>query len=567
MSGRLAARLRGALERIRGWRRAQGRVELTRLLARVIEESGLADALRATGEFRARQAAIGKLVDLARAYEEERGPALHGFLARLEALEASGGVDAVPDNDEGDDAVAILTMHKAKGLEFPVVVLPALDYAGARGDRLGQKIRIGPDWVGTRTLDAKAWSQRDSVARRLLEQTQKEAERAEEMRILYVALTRAKERLVLIGTPNKKVDGWLDAAGRAPAHPSLTAERLRKSRTALEWIAAALAAPGATLESIPLSLERHAASDVPIPEVVEPAIEGQRRRRRLRPPRPPSPEAAVALDAILERASRVPPFPPFAALEGLRGKYWVTELKSLADAARRASLRADDGAEVAEAPPADRSAAAAPAAVEEAKAAARRGILYHSAISRLDLRRVSPEEVGAQMAAFATSPWWEGAPRDLRLETGIARFFAGEVGRRLQQAALSGRVEREVPFTLRLPVTELLPILSPAREAIEADARWRQPAWRAALEAAWVIVQGRIDCVFREEDGRWHLVDWKTDRVDATGAAARAAAYSRQMQIYRQAVSRLWGTGGEAWLVFLAAGEAVPIAGDGPAGP
>lgn len=121
-----------------------------------------------------------------------------------------------------------------------------------------------------------------------------------------------------------------------------------------------------------------------------------------------------------------------------------------------------------------------------------------------------------------------------------------------------GRIEREVPFSLRVPVTGLLPLLPAVRHAVEADPRWLEGSWSRALDEAWAVVQGRIDCVF-EEKGVWHLLDWKTDRGSAAVLAERARGYAWQMRIYEDAVRRLWGKPGETWLAFIAAGMALPV--------
>jgi ATP-dependent exoDNAse (exonuclease V) beta subunit len=168
-------------------------------------------------------------------------------------------------------------------------------------------------------------------------------------------------------------------------------------------------------------------------------------------------------------------------------------------------------------------------------------------------------ELEGQLAAFAKSAWWEGAPRDAAIEAGMRRILSSETGEGLRRASRAGAVEREVPFSLRYPVTGLLPILAPVREAIAADPRWSEPPWKTSLDEAWVIVQGRIDCVFREDGGRWCLLDWKTDAVGEDALAARAATYEWQMRIYRRAVERLWGEVGGAWLAFLRPGRVVAV--------
>ncbi len=76
----------------------------------------------------------------------------------------NGGIDGVPSS-VATDAVTVLTIHKAKGLEFPTVVLPQLEWRFLSGD-LGNRIRIGPEWVGLRRLSAAQRPGREEGARR-----------------------------------------------------------------------------------------------------------------------------------------------------------------------------------------------------------------------------------------------------------------------------------------------------------------------------------------------------------------------------------------------------------------
>lgn len=600
----LAGRLREILVRVRDWRAEAGVQRLGEFLRVLLTDAGLLARLQGMGNHAGHRSAIEKLLALADAFEAERGPSLHGFLARLVALESSGRIDGVPLIGEGEDAVAILTMHRAKGLEFPLVVVPQLEWS-FRKDDLGGKIRVGRDWIGMRRLHADDWTQQDSWARRLLGDMQERAQCEEEARVLYVALTRARERLVLVGTLPR---GW--KRGEQPSERSAAAalqrEQLRKAGSAMRWLLPIVLDPAVDPAEVPFTFREHAsdaaevcagnggdvraeARDVgeagAVGDVSDLGEAGRGQAggdaavrtdaasydatafadaRRASPPVDATIQGPSAeLDALLRRIGVEAPFPPFAALgaTGLRGKYWVTELKTLADVERKRDLE-DEG--VVPGWPGEDAAVhrkATPAAgnIHAAEEAARCGILYHTALSRLDLAATTPVDLDRQLCAFVAEPWWQGAPRDPAIEQGIAAFFAGETGQALvAAAAIPGAVEREVPFSLKMPVRRLLPFLGDLRRAIEADPRWAAGAWNLALDSAWVLVQGRIDCLFLR-DGRWCILDWKTDRLRPDEIAARAQAYSVQMQLYREAVEGLWGTPGSAWLAFVTSGAVVEV--------
>jgi len=607
----LRSRLRGILDRLRTWRSEYKQMELVRFLSHLSEEVRLPASLLARGRSSAERAALEKLLALAGEYEAERGPSLHGFLHRLSSLESGGNVEGVPEAAELEDAVAISTIHKAKGLEYPFVFLPQLSRKGPT-DRSAGKIRIGRDWIGIRRLDYVHWGEMETTARLVLEELQREEERAEETRILYVALTRARERLILIGSAGKWK--WDDGAPEREADGRLVSEAaLHASRTYLDWIAATLpwerslklaggengvrdAESGDERRS---SLAAWTFADPPVRVFVHRAEEAARsllewtRERRLSregaalhaglipPPSPPSEEISGELRSLLRRIGTPNPTPPLAELDELKGKYWVTELKSLADRGRERALEEEGSGlltpglpAVAASPAQPPRAARRPPAPAEAcpvgtasrpaidpEEASRIGTIYHAALSRLDLTRTGSAELERQFTAMSRADWWEGIPRDAAIEAGIDGFFHTDLGRRLSEAARRDprSVEREATFSRKWPISRLRTWLPALEKALDADARWTQGDWREALQEAWVLIQGRIDCLFRE-GAEWTVIDWKTDRVTGAGLSARASAYAPQMAIYRDAVAALWGKPKSCWLVFVSGGTVVEVA-------
>jgi ATP-dependent helicase/nuclease subunit A len=621
LSGRLRERVRAHLEKIGAWRLREQTSELVRFLVQVVEETSLLSLLTGAGDGTRQRACLEKLLELARSYEAERGPSLRGFLARLDTLERTGGIESVPANAGGGDAVQILTIHKAKGLEFPVVVLPQLEWRFFQPRDLGGKIRIGPEWVGLRRLDFHVWGRRDTLARQVLEWRQQREARDEEARVLYVACTRAKERLILVGVTRKRP--WEEEEG----DPLIREIGIRRAASALDWLLGGLPWQEAKVESTPPDLlyadaeggESSAGRSGPVgpekgeiaegspgeddaeplthlrfpdlpmvislvpasfiekrasvPGEMEPPDDTELYRRMLeRLERIPgkttgeSGAAAAEIDRLLDRVSTPAPAPPIASLDALRGKYWVTELKRIGDAERLRFLEEESSSFWL--PDRDRGVAGpgtgGPARKElddsagsgEEARGAERGIRYHMALARLDLTAVDPGSLARQLDGFERQEWWGVGPRDSTIEAGIAGFFGGPLGARLSAAAGSGAVEREVPFSLKWPVGKLLrylPVLGESR-----DPRWDAAAWNAALDRAWVLLQGRIDCLFRENGG-WVLIDWKTDRIGAGQLEDRTELYRSQMRLYAEAVSLLWGSPVETYLCFLALGKSVPI--------
>jgi len=175
------------------------------LCERILAEHDYDLAILALADGRRRYANLRKLARLARSYEELRGADLEGFVRFVEGQEAVGAreSDAVSE-EEGADAVRLLTIHAAKGLEFEVVVVadagrsrpPVSDILALSDGRFGFK--VAHPATGTRVSTG---SYRD------VKEHREHAEQAERLRLYYVAMTRAKERLIVSGAVGEGADG------------------------------------------------------------------------------------------------------------------------------------------------------------------------------------------------------------------------------------------------------------------------------------------------------------------------------------------------------------------------
>jgi ATP-dependent helicase/nuclease subunit A len=176
------------------------RLSLERLCEQIVAEHDYDLAVLAQWDGRRRYANLRKLARLARSYEELRGPDVEGFVRFVREQEAIGTreLEAVAE-EEGADAVRLLTIHAAKGLEFKVVIV-----ADAGRDRVPpspDEILALPDGrFGFRVADPVTAKHRGAFDYEAVKEARQEAERAERLRLYYVALTRAKERLIVSGS-------------------------------------------------------------------------------------------------------------------------------------------------------------------------------------------------------------------------------------------------------------------------------------------------------------------------------------------------------------------------------
>jgi ATP-dependent helicase/nuclease subunit A len=194
------------------------RIPPSELIRKIVNDTGMVGVLPVGQSGEQRWANYEKLLGIAREFERLGFTDLHDFLERLNLLIEEEEREGQATTQLTADAVEIMTIHAAKGLEFPVVILPNLDRRATRYDQepfvddlLGIGFRpANPD---------KNYEQSEPGATQLMRERARDKRIAEEQRLFYVATTRARDRLILSGTANKRDNrtcwlNWLlDALG------------------------------------------------------------------------------------------------------------------------------------------------------------------------------------------------------------------------------------------------------------------------------------------------------------------------------------------------------------------
>jgi ATP-dependent helicase/nuclease subunit A len=509
--GQLDPNDRVRVARVRDWlpheRRAAPRHGLETLLDRALARTGYDRALlRMEGGAR-RLANVRKLMRLAREHEAQHGRDLRGFADLVGGL--VGGADASGDERESEapvegealDAVRVMTIHRAKGLEFPVVCVADLGRESPAAGR--ELVRVGRDGrVGIRLRRLGGGRPRPALAYRALVEEQKRAEADEEVRLFYVAATRAREQLILSGAAT--CDPWPETKPGAPPiawlGPAFVPDIARRCAPDAE--------PHTLAEHDGIAVAATVARPSLLAELVRPApppmgIEGQR-AAALSPP---------ATSADRPETIPAPPAspPPVAALS-------YTSLQQHASCGYRFYLERVLGL-----PPTDERRFGSPARGTSAELDPRvRGRIVHALLERLDVVRSD-----APGAASVTAEAERAGARLLggtaeEIVTLLAGFLASELRTRI--AALK-ELRREQPFALAL---------------------------ETSLGEGTIPLVGVFDAIGRE-GGRMVVIDYKSDRLDpgADPAALADADYGLQRAAYALAALRDGATEVEVVHCFL----------------
>jgi ATP-dependent helicase/nuclease subunit A len=486
--GELAEKLRALLKMLDSWRLRAGVMGLDSLVHAVTDESGLYAYVGALPGGAQRQANIDLFIVRAGNYDRDVSGSLNRFLAFAEGLKARGSGDAAHALGENDDVVHLMTVHHSKGLEFRVVFGARLSARLSREKKEDSMLghpRLG---LGLMRFDPVLRSRRNTLSRAAIAESVNREDLAEELRVLYVLLTRAQERLVLTGSVRDLERSR--ALWRAAAHsPALMSSMLDMIM--------------ASLSEYDLPVDAPAADDMPLARIFT------HEAREFAPPALADDNVRIEVDPECydpELAARYAWVYPHKGAEERPLKLTASGL-----------LRDIDG-------PANMEALAPrPMFMQEGgMTGAEVGTAYHRAIQLLELRaldglsgRALIDAIRLQLDSMRAGQLMTAEARAAVRPTLLAAFLDGETGRRMRSAE---NIRRELPFNVLMPMSHAL--ASGEMRGGDGD----------------ILVQGTIDCCF-VEDGEWVLLDYKTSRADDLEEVR--ARYARQLELYAFALERI----------------------------
>lgn len=521
------SRFLASLDKWRGYVRSKS---VAQLIWTIYEETYFYDLMGAIEQGEEAQFNLRLLYERAKSYESAGFKGLFNFIRYIDRIEGRdedlGGAKLIGENH---DVVRIMTIHKSKGLEFPYVFLIGAGREFPKNRKKKKIVYHKELKFGLPEMDYSGHYMRETKIEDYIEAQNKRENLAERMRLLYVALTRAREKLIVVASKNLKDNQ--EAEGLiSDWKAKIVCGKMKLSEAASASCFADWMCPAALASANTWTFRLHTDFEA------EQQAEEQENEYEIKADE----ELKKSVYAILNYRYEYPD----SYL--IPSRTSVTQLKELAiergdiyeapvyEPDSRRSSGADDIAELMFSP-----LHAKPAFMREKgeKPANEIGTLYHTVMSEIDLdalRRSGAECIDAELDRMENEDIISADDRIYIDTDKISGFFTSSLGERLLR---SSEVHREAPFQIFI------------------SAREYDPSLGAEYEGESIILQGIIDCYF-EEDGKYVLVDYKTDKVGKDGAAGIRSKYGKQLELYRQAIEQLSGRRvGEAMLYLFDTGE------------
>ncbi len=446
-----------------------------------------------------RKANLELLMEFAREFDRTSYQGLYQFVRYLSGIkkrqEEMGEASLLGD---GENVVRIMTIHKSKGLEFPICIMAGMGRS-ARGQKGTPFLVVNPDTgIATRIVDnerGRAWK---NVFLNSLHRMNVLDDLGEELRVLYVAMTRAKEKLIMTGTAQR---GWL--SGGTDYYSLINGDSY------YQWL-------------LPVA-SKHPLFEIEWMEALE--LEEEEKSR----------QAEVLVDEVMlnnfdtsftydkdirELLDFVDKYQEEEEPEEIPTKLSVSEIKR-----RSMEEHEQEGFTVLDTEALENQSPVPAFAREESEenealAGATYGTIWHQVMAGLDFTMVnSAEEIESGLESMVQSGRMRREDLDMIRIHKLEKFFASNLGKEMCKAAAEGRLHREQPFVIGVPAKEVL---------------------SETQDASTVLVQGIIDGFYVNDQGIV-LMDYKTDRVESGGEDVLVERYGKQMELYAKALEKITG--------------------------
>lgn len=524
------------------------------LIEIILRETGYGHYVAAMPAGSRRTANLNMLLEKAAAYEKTSYKGLFHFVRYIDELQKYdvdfGEADMVGENE---DVVRIMSIHKSKGLEFPIVIVSGMGKNFNKQDTRSKMVLHPELGIGLDYMDGKKRIKSPTIAKKAIAKQIELENLGEELRVLYVALTRAKEKLILTGTLKdaaEKLEFYRQQANLSKAADRPLSYLTREGASGyLDWILPAVLSYG----------DKYPVRIVEAAELVLDEVENQLEQNEDLTERIEEIEAADTqlVGQLKQRFSQRYPY----QTDILRkNKYSVSELKHRA-------MREKFEAEQEETIPAFLEEPVTPTIPlfiqrqekitpdqnvsgqgVQVNRGALRGTAVHRVMECYDF--TSEKSVQEQMDAMEKEEKITADMRTLVKERIVADFVSSETGKRMALAQRMGALYREKPFVMGFTEEELENYgFGAGAQMIENEVQTENAQQEIVLENVsrenhmheedLTLIQGIIDVFWIEDDGIT-VLDYKTDRVDT--AQELIDRYATQLKLYADALERVFAT-------------------------
>ena len=512
------------------------------LIEIILRETGYGHYVAAMPAGNRRTANLNMLLEKAAAYEKTSYKGLFHFVRYIDELQKYdvdfGEADMVGENE---DVVRIMSIHKSKGLEFPIVIVSGMGKNFNKQDTRSKMVLHPELGIGLDYMDGKLRIKSPTIAKKAIAKQIDLENLGEELRVLYVALTRAKEKLILTGTLKdaaEKLEFYRQQAELSKAAEKPLPYLTREGASGyLDWILPAVLSYG---DKYPIRIVE--AAELVLDEVENQLEQNENLTERI--------EEIEAADTQLvgQLKQRFSQRYPYQTDILRKNKYSVSELKHRA-------MREKFEAEQEETIPAFLEEPVTPTiplfiqreeSVEQetANRGALRGTAVHRVMECYDF--ASEKSVHEQMEAMEKEEKITADMRALVREQIVADFVSSETGRRMALAQRGGALYREKPFVMGFTEEELenygfgvgsnTDSCENIYEKTDSDQE-KEEQKKVRHEEDLTLIQGIIDVFWIEKDGIV-LLDYKTDRVQQ--AKELIDRYETQLKLYADALERVF---------------------------
>lgn len=504
------------------------------LLWDIYERLGLIEYYTASALGEQKKANLEMLFEKARDYEKTSYKGLFNFVRYIENLQKYqidfGEADITSSQE---DTVKIMSIHKSKGLEFPVVFVSGLGKLFNQQDSraslvIHPDLGIGADWIDTKRRTKAPTLLKKAVQRQIeLENL------GEELRVLYVALTRAKEKLYLTGSVSK-LEKRLEGLERIKNEENLRISygKLVHARTYLDWIFLALARHkcldglyGQYEYARPIFNPIHD-EEAPFLVSVKSPMEfvlneaKEKSEQLIKEQELIADMESVSSDEALKKRmeERFLWEYPWQKEAKIPAKVTVSEVKRMQFEDEESALLIEEKEEIEKIEEIEPYIPAFMQEEGEVLVGVDRGNAYHKVLQWLDFTDTNTKAaVQAQLERLKEEQKIDDSVYVTVKPEKIFALASSKIGKRMQQAQSMGVLFREQPFVIEMPASEVL---------------------KDDTGEETILVQGIIDAFF-EEDGKIVLLDYKTDYVEKRDGSDLIGKYGIQLQYYQKALEKI----------------------------